>query len=180
MSPTVRVADLKRVILNEGPFVALPREEIERLHAAIEVYEADRKPAEGELRLVAYAAVHFNYSWLTYQRAGARALGMEIELGRGGRVPLFLDDEVQADVERALTAWVAPRVAAAGKIDLRLGGLLIAPDRLGLLYLARLRQPGVAGSGLEGLRFCGNGDLRQERARFDAWSQVLIDNLGAL
>jgi hypothetical protein len=175
MSLTVRVADLKRFILNEGPFVALPREEIERLHAAIEVRDASREPAEGDLRLVACAAVHFNYSWLTYQRAGARSLGIEVEIGRDGRAPLFLDDEIQGDVERALTA----RGAAQGKIDVRLGGLLIAQDRLGLLYLARLRQPDVAQTGLEGLRFSGNGDLRQERAQFDAWSQVLIDNLVA-
>jgi hypothetical protein len=29
-------------------------------------------------------------------------------------------------------------------------------------------------------RFCGHGSLLQDRADFDAWSQLLIDNLPAL
>ena len=59
-------------------FAALPREEIERLYGSVEVRVLERGALEESsnyLSFVTYTAAHYNYTWLTYQRA-QRSLGV--------------------------------------------------------------------------------------------------------
>jgi hypothetical protein len=164
------------------PFVALPREEIDRLHGAIEVLAVDHDTLGREADLLAldsYIAIHHNYSWLTFpRRDGRRTLLLSAVLSTDGPAPLFLGEEfvVSAgrEVERRLALNAACEVRLAGILQ-ETGGTRPSP-RVGLLSIARLsgRLPGY-----EGER-CGNVELRQARSQFDSCSQVVIDHLEAL
>ena len=65
----VRTEDLRNVMGGKH-FLALPQEEIDRHFASIEVFEVERKAVDIDpalKQLVAFAALHHNYSWLTYR-----------------------------------------------------------------------------------------------------------------
>ena len=164
------------------PFVALPREEIDRLHGAIEVLAVgqDALGRDSELLpLHSYIAIHHNYSWLTFRRRDdRRTLLLSAVLSTDGPAALFLGEEVVVSVRRE----VEHRLALNAACEVRLAGILQetgdpqSPPRVGLLSIARLasRPPGY-----EGER-CGNVELRQARSQFDSFSQVVIDHLEAL
>jgi hypothetical protein len=52
--------------------------------------------------------------------------------------------------------------------------------QLALVFVVRLRQRWVERADAPSLRVQGNGELQFGRARYDAFGQLLIDNLPAL
>ena len=163
-----------------SPYIGLPREEIDRLYGSVEVHSFTPEDLVRErasyLALTTYTAVHYNYSWLTFERA-EKALGLSATVFGETEPPVFLD----ASFERVARRSLDDAKILAGLVDWRLAGL-IRRDQIGLVYIARLRQHWspehnhsrdrvVAGN---------NGELTLGRSRFDAWSQLLIDNLAGL
>ena len=187
-SLAVRTDELYRHV-RARPFLALPREEIQRLHASVEVLPVDDDAAEGTAtskRLVTFTVVHHNYSWLTYTRRQQepRWLGIMGPAHTHGQPGLFLDDDMTAAACRCVDAELATRA----RFEIRLAGLInddeteFGRGHLGLVYVARLRQPGVEthGRAVAEPRFCGSGELVLSHDQFERWSQVLIQNLQAL
>lgn len=155
------------------PFIGLPREEIDRLHGAIELLALERPDAD-VLPLAAYAAIHYNYAWLT-GLDGTATLGMRVPLHVAGDPPLFLDEALQALGRAQLEAAGLPNAPS----DWRCAGLIHHADQLVLVYIVRLRQRWVGEEG-SNLRVVNNGELLLERARYDALGQLLIENMPAL
>lgn len=161
-------------------YVGLPREEIERLYASVELHalapdELNRE-SSSYLALMTFTAVHYNYTWLTYEGA-ERSLGVSAPVASDSEIPLFLDDSLELSSRRALEDT---KVVSA-PVDWRLAGL-IHDGKLGLIYIARLRQHWSADQNRSAARVtcCNNGELHTERHRFDRWSQLLIANLASL
>jgi predicted NUDIX family phosphoesterase len=96
---------------------------------------------------------------------------------------IFLDESLK----NAAAAIVDRHLEIGAGYDLRLSGLLCDDSaesgnlRLGLVFISRLRQPGVIdrSKGEAGICFYGIGDMRQNRERFNTWSRILIDHLDA-
>jgi predicted NUDIX family phosphoesterase len=190
---TVHTADLN-ALFGSRPFIALPQEEIDRLHASIEVSVTEHELAEQDpsiTQLMAFVAIHHNYSWLTCcssdspeQEAHARSVGFAGHLHPEGNNGLFLDESLNASAREVIDKCLAVPMG----YDIRLAGLLCDGStrfgrmHCGLVYVARLRQPGVEDlrKGESQIRFCGTEELRQERNRFEAWSRMVIDHLIAL
>lgn len=177
-------------VLPSAGFVGLPEEEAERLLGAIEVCSVTRAELANDSTwqpLVTYTAVHYNYSWFSYELTAAekpseRRLGLCAALAASDEL-LFLDPRIEPRVRGTLER----QLCFVGGYHLRLAGVLHSvPDARGappgLMYVAKLRQPGVTSQDarLQAVRNLGNGQLREERATFDAWSRALIDNLHAL
>jgi hypothetical protein len=164
------------------PFVALPREEIDRLYGAIEVLAVDDdalRTSAGLLALHGYIAVHHNYTWLTFPRHdGQRTLLLSAALPADGPAPLFLGDELSLWARRT----VEGRLRFSGGYEVRLAGILqdaesaYVPPRAGLLWIARLASRIASGEA----ECLGNVELRVARSQFDARSRVVIDHLAAL
>ena len=191
----VRSDELPRPLVGQR-FKALPEEEILRHHGSVEVVALDRNLAEGDpsyRQLVTCTALHHNYRWLTHAHpstgdalasAHQRSLIVSDVIRAGDRTPLFLDDRFAV----AAACTVDGAVLIAGGYDLWLAGLIdnacneFGRTPLGLVYVARLKQPGAAprDPGISDIAFCGNGDLRIEHDRFEPWSRILIDHLDAL
>jgi hypothetical protein len=163
----VRTQDYVREVSPE-PFIGLPREELERLYGAVSVLALDDADSAC-LPLTAYAAIHYNYSWLT-GLDGAGSLGKRVALQASDETPVFLDEVLHALARQQLEAAGLP----AGPCEWRCAGLLRDDAQLALIYVVRLRQRGDA------RRVLGNTELRFARASFDAFSQRLIDHLHAL
>ena len=161
-------------------YAGLPREEIERLYASVELHAltSDELTRESSsyLPVVTYTAVHYNYTWLTYERA-ERSLGVSGPVYSEGEPPLFLDESLELAARRELEN---ARVVAA-PVDWRLAGL-IHDGQLGLVYIARLRSHWSPEQNRSAGRVtcCNSGELKTERHRFEPWSQLLIDNLPSL
>jgi hypothetical protein len=161
-------------------FAALPREEIERLHGSVELHVLRRDAlnrSSGYLPLVTYTVAHHNYTWLTYQRA-QRSLGVSGFVLADSAPPLFLDESLQLSARREMERAEVLSAPA----EWRLAGLINDDQRLGLVYIAKLRQrwsPEQSQSAV-GVRCCNNGELLTERRQFEPWSQLLIDNLPSL
>ncbi len=164
----VRADDLRGVVRFER-FRALPKEEIERLHAA----------------------VHYNYQWLTHRPndvdgrpSDRRSLLVSGFLRAEKPAPIFLDETMDAAASRV----VNERAPIDGPYDLRLAGLLnddsAQPERgpLGLVYIAKLRQEGNKRRGAKpaGMRIYGSGELQVHVDGFDQRSRILIGFLHAL
>lgn len=171
-----------RALVRGVPFVALPREEIERLYAAVEVLPVDDATLRHEsefLALHSHVAVHHNYSWLTFRRDHHRTLLLSTVLSPEGSAPLFLGEQFVALARHQ----VDERLGLGGSFEVRLAGILqetadgpASPSQVGLLSIARLTErPGRCGA-----ECFGNGELRLARSEFDASSQVVIDHLDAL
>ena len=164
------------------PFLALPREEIDRLYAAIEVLAVDEETLLREPELLAlhsYIALHYNYSWRTFRgRDNRRTLLLSAVLSTEEPAPLFLGEEFVLSARRE----VEERLILNGSYDMRLAGILQetgdpqSRPRIGLLSIARLanRHREV------GSEWIGNLELRHARSEFEACSQVVIDHLAAL
>lgn len=149
--------------VSPAPFIGLPREELERLYGAIPVLALDQLDPTC-VPLTAYAVIHYNYSWLT----GERSLGQGVALTATGQPPVFLDEALHRLARQQLEAAGLPNAPC----EWRCAGLLHDETQLALVYVVRLRQrPDAATS--------GNTELRFARARFDAFSQLLIDHLHA-
>lgn len=171
-----------QALVRPVPFVALPREEIERLHAAIEVLAVDRSRvdhADDLAALHSYIAIHHNYSWLTFRRPDERrTLLLSTALTAEGPAPLFLGDEVVGAAQRQ----VEERLGFSEGCAVRLAGILqdVEDDgprpAVGLLSIARLTSRITT----PGAECCGHMELRMTRHQFDAPSQVVIDHLAAL
>jgi hypothetical protein len=171
-----------QALVRPVPFLALPREEIARLHAAIDVSAVDQatlRTTTEWLPLQSFIVIHYNYSWLTFRGPDdVRTLLLPVERASDAPAPLFLGDElVEAacgQVERAL--------GIQGGCDVRLAGLLqcteIAPEvsAVGLVHVGRLAARGT----FHGVDRCGNFELSQGRPEFDTLSQVVIGHLSAL
>jgi hypothetical protein len=161
-------------------YVGLPREEIERLHGSVELHAltADELNRAGSsyLTLMTFTAVHYNYTWLTYERS-ERSLGVSAPISNDGETPLFLDASLELAARRALE----DASVVSSPLDWRLAGL-IHEGNLGLVYIARLRQHWSPDQNRSSGRVvcCNNGELQTERHRFDRWSQLLIANVASL
>lgn len=191
----VRSADLEQRV-EVRRFKALPEEEIQRLHASVEVLCLDAEQVEQDCsyrQLVSFTAVHRNYAWLTFSQdrfrgggpaAGDRSLGFRGNFTASAATRLFLDDDFKADVSTQLAATLS----TSGGYDLRLAGLIddraqgVGGARLGFVYVARLRQPGIESRdrAITDVQLHGNSDLRRDRNLFDPWSRIVIDHLQAL
>lgn len=184
---TVRENDLKSII-GVRPFIALPREEIDRHYASVEVHPVEHGVAEKDasiLPLVAIIAVHYNYSWLifTSKNNDTFSLGLTGNIIFDGHNDIFLDERIKP----AVMQIVNENITAQSGYDLRCAGLLRdapAPSGqrgLGIVFIARLHQQGVIArySDLD-IRFLGTGELQQNRQQFDSWSRVAIDHITAL
>ena len=171
-----------QALVRRVPFLALPREEIDRLHAAIEVLAVDDAtlPHKAELStLHSDIAIHHNYSWLTFRGPNdRRTLLLSTALAAEGPVPPFLGEELVVSVRRQ----VEERLGLNGGCEARLAGILQEIDgrqpipRIGLLSIARLADR----TATYGAECCGNLELRHARSQFDPRSQVVIDHLEAL
>lgn len=167
------------------PFVALPREEIDRLYATIEVLPVNEEMLQDDSELIALhsdVAIHHNYSWLTFRRDRERTLLLSAALPADGPAPLFLGEPFVAAARRQ----VEERPGLDVGCDVRIAGILqdtpntTSLRRIGLLSIARLTEK-PRGHGAEWrAEWCGNAELRQTRSEFDASSQVVIDHLAAL
>lgn len=166
----IRAEDYVQQVSPE-PFIGLPREELERLHGAIPVL-ALPEPDPACLPLTAYAAIHYNYNWLT-GLDGPGTLGKSVKLHAQGDPPAFLD--------QALHALARPQLQAAGlphtPSEWRCAGLLRDAHQLALIYIIRLHQRHEAPASTP---VRGNTELQFQRASFNAFSQHLIDHLHAL
>lgn len=175
----VRTADYLEEV-GTSPYIGLPREEIERLYGSVEVHsltpDALVQESSSYLALTTYTAVHYNYSWLTFERA-ERSLGLSAAVLGESDPPIFLDASFEHVARRSLD----DAKILSGSVDWRLAGL-IRGEQLGLVYIARLRQhwSPEQNRSRDRLDTCNNGELKIERRRFDAWSQLLIDNLPSL
>jgi hypothetical protein len=163
-----------------APFVALPREEIERLYGSVELHVLRRDALDQSpwcLPLVTYTAAHYNYTWLTYRRA-QRSLGVSGLVPADGEPPLFLDESLQSSARRELEG----ADALSAPVEWRLAGLINDGRRLGLVYIAKLRQRWSPEQNRSAVRMqcCGKGELLTQRHEFEPWSQLLIDNLTSL
>lgn len=169
-------------LVRQVPFLALPREEIDRLYAAIEVLAVDVSTAaraDDFVALHSYVAIHHNYSWLTFRGADdRRTLLLSTALVAEGPVPLFLGEEFVGTAQRQVDA----HLGFMGGCPVRLAGILQdldggrpRPD-IGLLSVARL----TSRIAMPGAEVCGHMELRHGRKQFDARSQVVIDHLEAL
>lgn len=156
------------------PFIGLPREELERLHGAIEVVVHDGTDARF-LPLSAYAVIHYNYVWLT-GLDGPGSLGKRVPLHANAEPPLFLDDALHAHAREELEDAGLPSAPS----DWRCAGLIHHASQLALVYIVRLRQRWTEDPATPHLRVVSNGELQTERASYDALAQHLIDNLPAL
>lgn len=180
MSMVLAVRTLEfQALVRRVPFLALPREEIDRLYAAIEVLAIDdASPGRtAELsQLHSYVAVHHNYSWLTFRRPDdQRTLVLSAAMTADRDVPLFLGGEMvgvaQRQVEVRLNLHAGYEVRLAGILQELEAGLPV--PGVGLLSIARLASRTEA-------ERCGHWELRQTRSKFDSVSQVVIDHLEAL
>ncbi len=175
----VRTAEFLEQV-GDQRYVGLPREEIERLHASVEFHALTADDLNREdspyLALMTFTAVHYNYTWITHERA-ERTLGVSAPVSIDGEIPLFLDESLELSARSALED---ARVVSA-PVDWRLAGL-IQDGKLGLVYIARLRQHWSADQNRSAGRVlsCNNGELQTQRRQFDTWSRVLIDNLPSL
>ena len=121
-------------------FVALPREEIDRLYGSVELHllAGGRHGVDeraGYLPLVTFSAAHYNYTWLTYRRA-PRSLGVSgVILAEGDPSP-FLGESLQSSARREMERAEVLSVPA----EWRLAGLINDGQQLGLVYVAKLRQ----------------------------------------
>ena len=161
-------------------FVALPREEIERLFGSLELHVLGRdasNQSSGHLPLVTYTAAHYNYTWLTYQRA-QRSLGVSGFVLADGEPLLFLDESLQLSARREMERVEVLSAPA----EWRLAGLINDDQRLGLVYIAKLSQRWSPEQNRSAGRVecCNNGELLTERRQFEPWSQLLIDHLPSL
>lgn len=171
-----------RPLVRQVPFVALPREEIERLYAALEVLAVDEATLRHEsefLPLHSHVAVHHNYWWLTFRHDHERTLLLSTVLSPDGSAPLFLGEQFVALARRQ----VGERLGIGCSFEVRLAGILqepaggpSSPPQVGLLSIARLTERPRK----HGAECCGNGELRLARSGFDPSSQVVIDHLAAL
>ncbi|MBN1761346.1 MAG: DUF1232 domain-containing protein [Chitinispirillaceae bacterium] len=95
----------------------------------------------------------------------------------------YLDESIRTTA----AAIVNERFEIKAEYDLRLSGLLhdsataFGNSHLGLVYVAKLRQPGIIDkrSSGTGIRFSGIGEIRQNREKFDSRNRILIDHLTA-
>lgn len=170
-----------RALVRPVPFVALPREEIERLHGAIEVLAVDLATvdrADDVSALHSHIAIHHNYSWLTFRCPdGRRTLLRSTALTTEGPAPLFLGDEVVGVAQRQAEAHLGFSDGCA----VRVAGILQdfedgRPPSVGVLSIARL----TGRITMPAAECCGHMELRMTRHEFDARSQVVIDHLAAL
>jgi predicted NUDIX family phosphoesterase len=117
-------------------------------------------------------------------RCDPRSLGIRGPVRVDDGAALFLDDQMKAAAHRLADEAFAVR----DPLDLRLAGFICDETHdagrptLGLLYVAKLRQPGIAvrTPRIEQMCLCGHVDLLQQRDQFDGWSRIVIDNLAAL
>jgi predicted NUDIX family phosphoesterase len=192
---TVREDDL-RSIIGVRPFIALPREEIDRHYASVELHPMacrDAKKDASILPLVAIIAVHYNYSWLTFTSKNSDikstdtndtlSLGLTGHIIFDGHNDIFLDERIKS----AAMQIVNENITTQSGYDLRLAGLLRdapAPSGkrgLGIVFIARLHQQGViVRHNNVDIHFLGTGELQQNRQQFDNWSRVIIDHITAL
>jgi hypothetical protein len=176
----VRRTEFQRLV-RAVPFLALPREEIDRLYAALEVLAVNEETLRHDAELVALhscIAIHHNYSWLTFRRDTRRTLLLSAALVAEGPPPLFLDQQFVASARRQ----VEERVPFTRGCDVRIAGILqdtadtLSVPRVGLLSIARLPDRTAA----HAVERYGNVELHHARSEFDASSQVVIDHLAAL
>ena len=95
-----------------------------------------------------------------------------------GEPPLFLDASLQLSARREMER----AEVLSAPVEWRLAGLINDGQRLGLVYIAKLRQrwsPEQNRSAVD-VQCRNNGELRTTRAQFEPWSQLLIDNLSSL
>jgi hypothetical protein len=152
--------------LGARPFVALPREEIERHYACVEL----EVPGPGLAEIEIVAAFHHNHAWLTHR---GPSLVLRHPLAWPERdPPLFLDEAI----DRVAEQLVAPTIAPDLLTSWRLVGI-IQDDGVGLVYVGRLKErlPPSSAHGVS-----GPGDLAHDRARYGPWSQILIEHIDAL
>lgn len=175
-------------------FLGLPKEEIERYHATVDVHLLDREQVENDpayKKLICCVAIHFNYNWLTCRRTnGPFGLNAGLSMGlygsveSGNQVNLFLDESYQSSVHKLLER----EIQISGKYHVRLAGILnddsedFGRKHFGLVYVAKLSQPGVegCGKGIADISFSGTGELQMNKDLYDPWSRMLIDNIAAL
>ncbi len=182
-----------RSVIGARPFVALPQEEIDRLHGSIEVDVTKQSEAIANpslLQLVAITVMHYNYSWFSssgllsgmMSEDNAASLGLMNYIQPDGYNDIFLDESLKA----AAASIVNNSVETEAGYNIRLAGMLYdnSPQfekYFGLVFIARLRQPGVTPKGQDaGIHFYGSGELQQNRDWFNSWSRILIDHLVAL
>lgn len=176
-------------------FRALPEEEIDRLYASVELVAMERDLVENDptyRQVVCCTVIHYNYSWFTFVRHSTHD-GAQLQKKRsmclGGHIhgdnqTLFLDERLKDPALREVNEGLL----IPDRIDLRLAGLLnddsddVSRFHLGLVYVAKLSQAGInkRDQGITDIRFCGVGDLLQDRDHFETTSQILIDHLQAL
>jgi predicted NUDIX family phosphoesterase len=189
-----RILTIRKEELDHHPdfngFLGLPKEEIQRYQDSLEVHALDRNQAEGNpayKQLFCHAAVHHNYTWLTYRQPAEGTYRSMIFSGPITGItphPLFLDESHKSSVLRILGA----HIRIPDKYILRLAGLMnddsdnFGRSHFGLVYVLRLLQPGVhkREEGIIDITYSGNGELIMDRGQFDPLSRILIDNIPAL
>lgn len=169
------------------PFVALPREEIERFHGAVDLcgVPAGALAADPDLLQVGtLAVIHRNYVWRAGpSAAGALSLATYGTCHPGVHSGVFLGEGFAAAARRSLDP-----VLPAEAYELRLAALLvhalIEPEArwVRLVYVARLRQAfrDACRPGAEEGTQLGHGDLDERRGDLDPVSRTLLDNLPSL
>ncbi len=186
---TLNTLELKK-ITGTRTFMALPKEEIDRLYASVEVQKMEHAVADKDFsltQLVAIVALHYNYSWLAFtidstgKANHGSSLCTECHIPPFGNNNIFLDESLNIAACQLIDDWF---IVEAG-YDIRLAGLIcddstkFGKSHLGLVFIARLRQAGVICRDDKNvnIKFHGMGELVQNREQFDSTSRVLIDHL---
>ena len=179
-------------ITRARPFVALPQEEIDRLHASTELFTLPEDQAKHDpsvMQLTVLPIVHFNYSWVTLtpettSAEKTRSLGIPACIPSEHESILFLDDELTEEAERT----IRNRIRFDAGYTLRLAGILYddstaqSSSHPALVYVVRLHQAesiALANDGYS-LSWCGTGELLLNRQAFDSASKIIIEHITAL
>ncbi len=180
-------ADEVRSLTRGRSFVGLPKEEIERHFATLEVAEMTAERADCEIAwrpLVACVVAHHNYRWLTHVAcdAGRRSLYLTSPI-RPEDGTLFLDEAWCSSAARLLARELITSDAAV----VRLAGLLDVPKPSGdgplhVLFVTMLRSADVVSRGrrVHHLELKGPGELSTLRDELDPCGRTIVHNLHAL
>lgn len=181
-----------RNITGSRPFIALPQEEIDRLHASTELFTLPPEHTGHNspvLQLMVLPIIHFNYSWATLQPINSSdgnnlSLGISDTIHSEHESILFLDEDINKEAEMI----VRNRIHFNSGFTFRLAGILydestdFGRSHPAFVYVVRLHQPKsiMVTDDRFTLSWCGTGELQQRKDQYDIQSQIIIDHITAL
>jgi hypothetical protein len=185
---TIKATDFDKII-RKRPFIALPREEIDRLYGSIEVHPVNMNGCANNyetIRLFLFVAAHYNYSWITIRNKNDNtfSLGFSSPLLSSYNGDIFLDESIITEAQKIFN----DNVRVNCQFDIKMSGLLYQESiesgspRLGVSCVCRLRQSNQVALAHEAYEIVtmSNGELIQKQSQFDSRSKIIIDHIDAV